>query len=237
MLDHIQYRLHRVADVDRFLSDPFGLFAIAYEYRFTLLRGGSSVDYESDEPPISGAVGNGDCQSTTPTNTAKRPLLADDRSNVLAGVAGKLLKVCTEIADLGVDHEPGESGSYRLRETNPAVTKADAFLDTRSEVEHTIDGSERIGTRFRIEKGPERDRLSLVPGVVSGHTKVDGGSTVTQRLVAKHDPRKRIALLGGFVCILKTRELRVKIRWLVKTAGQSDRHPESGKHRTSTWHK
>jgi len=50
-----------VTDVDRFLSDPFGLFAIAYEYRFTLPLGGSGVDYESDEPPISGPVGDADC--------------------------------------------------------------------------------------------------------------------------------------------------------------------------------
>jgi len=50
-----------VTDVDRFLSDPFGLFAIAYEYRFNLPLGDSSVDYESDEPPISGPVGDADC--------------------------------------------------------------------------------------------------------------------------------------------------------------------------------
>ena len=50
-----------VTDVDRFLSDPFGLFAIAYEYRFNLPLGGSGVDYESDEPPISGPVGDADC--------------------------------------------------------------------------------------------------------------------------------------------------------------------------------
>ena len=50
-----------VTDVDRFLNDPFGLFAIAYEYRFTLPLGGSGVDYESDEPPISGPVGDADC--------------------------------------------------------------------------------------------------------------------------------------------------------------------------------
>lgn len=52
-----------VTDVDRFLSDPFGLFAIAYEYRFNLPLGGSGVDYESDEPPITGPVGDADCQS------------------------------------------------------------------------------------------------------------------------------------------------------------------------------
>ena len=50
-----------VTDVDRFLSDPFGLFAIAYEYRFNLPLGGSSVAYESDEPPVSGPVGDADC--------------------------------------------------------------------------------------------------------------------------------------------------------------------------------
>jgi len=50
-----------VTDVDRFLSDPFGLFAIAYEYRFNLPLGGSGVAYESDEPPISGPVGDADC--------------------------------------------------------------------------------------------------------------------------------------------------------------------------------
>ena len=50
-----------VTDVERFLSDPFGLFAIAYEYRFTLPLGGGGVDYQSDEPPISGPVGNADC--------------------------------------------------------------------------------------------------------------------------------------------------------------------------------
>jgi len=50
-----------VTDVERFLSDPFGLFAIAYEYRFTLPLGGSGVDYQSDEPPLSGPVGDADC--------------------------------------------------------------------------------------------------------------------------------------------------------------------------------
>jgi len=50
-----------VTDVERFLNDPFGLFAIAYEYRFNLPLGGSGVDYESDEPPISGPVGDADC--------------------------------------------------------------------------------------------------------------------------------------------------------------------------------
>ena len=50
-----------VTNVERFLSDPFGLFAIAYEYRFTLPLGGSGVDYQSDEPPLSGPVGTADC--------------------------------------------------------------------------------------------------------------------------------------------------------------------------------
>jgi len=50
-----------VTDVERFLSDPFGLFAIAYEYRFNLPLGGSGVDYQSDEPPLSGPVGDADC--------------------------------------------------------------------------------------------------------------------------------------------------------------------------------
>ena len=50
-----------VTNIERFLNDPFGLFAIAYEYRFTLPLGGSGVDYQSDEPPISGPVGDADC--------------------------------------------------------------------------------------------------------------------------------------------------------------------------------
>lgn len=50
-----------VTDIDRFLSDPFGLFAIAYEYRFSLPLGGSGVDYRSDQPPVSGPVGNAGC--------------------------------------------------------------------------------------------------------------------------------------------------------------------------------
>jgi len=50
-----------VTDVDRFLGDPFGLFAVAYEYRFNLPLGGSGVDYQSDEPPLSGPVGDADC--------------------------------------------------------------------------------------------------------------------------------------------------------------------------------
>jgi len=30
--------------------------------------------------------------------------------------------------------------------------------------------------------------------------------------------------------------LRIKLRGLAETAGQSNRHPEGGEYRTSTWH-
>lgn len=52
---------HGVTDVESFLSNPFGLFSIAYEYRFQLPMFENGIDYETTEPPISGPVGESRC--------------------------------------------------------------------------------------------------------------------------------------------------------------------------------
>jgi hypothetical protein len=50
---------HGVTDVGRFLDNPFGVFSIAYDYTFQLPFAG--IDYQSDEAPISGPVGESRC--------------------------------------------------------------------------------------------------------------------------------------------------------------------------------
>jgi hypothetical protein len=50
---------HGVTDVGRFLDNPFGVFSIAYDYTFRLPFAG--IDYQSDEAPISGPVGESRC--------------------------------------------------------------------------------------------------------------------------------------------------------------------------------
>ena len=50
---------HGVTDVGRFLDNPFGVFSIAYDYSFQLPFAG--IDYQSDEAPISGPVGESRC--------------------------------------------------------------------------------------------------------------------------------------------------------------------------------
>lgn len=52
---------HGVTDVNSFLANPFGLFSIAYEYRFQLPMFENGIDYETTEPPISGPVGESRC--------------------------------------------------------------------------------------------------------------------------------------------------------------------------------
>ncbi len=50
---------HGVTDVGRFLNNPFGVFSIAYDYTFQLPFAG--IDYQSDEAPVSGPVGESRC--------------------------------------------------------------------------------------------------------------------------------------------------------------------------------
>lgn len=50
---------HGVTDVARFLDNPFAVFSIAYDYTFQLPFAG--IDYQSDEAPISGPVGESRC--------------------------------------------------------------------------------------------------------------------------------------------------------------------------------
>ena len=50
---------HGVTDVEAFLNDPFGVFSIAFEYRFQLPLAG--IDYETTDAPISGPVSESRC--------------------------------------------------------------------------------------------------------------------------------------------------------------------------------
>jgi hypothetical protein len=49
-----------VGDPGTFLDDPFGHFALAFDYRFQLPMFGSDVDYRLDEAPVTG-VASADC--------------------------------------------------------------------------------------------------------------------------------------------------------------------------------
>jgi hypothetical protein len=54
-----------VGDPTDFLDDPFGHFALAFDYRFRLPMFGSEFDYRADESPVTG-VPSADCGFVPP---------------------------------------------------------------------------------------------------------------------------------------------------------------------------
>jgi hypothetical protein len=50
-----------IDDVGTFLNDPFGAFAIAFDYQFQLPMFGSGFDHNATEAPIDGPIDQVDC--------------------------------------------------------------------------------------------------------------------------------------------------------------------------------